>query len=796
MASMSLRVRYRPVRIGWCVESGQWQQLRTALRLTHAFAGGRFNPLIPVDSPALAESLLDRFRIDLLYPVAETQGLQDFIKMHNYLRWPEFKPTLFHERWEHIPPHAAFVDVYHAARRLQELKVRKRKALLVTHDDDDPLAIVILATAGGYPTPSNTTPDYEEMLRYFLGVDKIVVHRDEPLPAMLQTRITPSRLTADDLEPDGPSPDHGVYVGDSENFDDLVNFWNLRAAGSGVVFFDPRHTKRFGELLENHKRWLASVPSRPWQEGGRITAYGRDIREEPDLSAIGERVIRHSLSVDSWNGLNIKPALRHWKEHSILGSVDESDRAPSVTFSLPDKPVYDVPGFTRQHLAVTISGSDLWNHAHHSTFFPPYLPDLNEYYARQMFYHYARVRTEPPSIWHSVSLLIDSYQTTVTLRALPAEQLITKLFERFGITAKPSHPGLVTSRLIAQMGGIQGCRVFKIEGVRRLIAKYSPDQAFTRSNANQIIGNFDQSTGRPRFEAFEDLFFAPRSHPQKSKPQDAFDFLLERGVFRVGLELKCPHCELASWQPLDDVKTKVECSYCGTPFDVTRQLRDRDWAYRRSGLFGRDDHQRGGIPVAVTLQQLDTTLHSDRVLYTTSLDLKPSAGSAIEPCETDFVVLVAGHSHNRPDLPQVLIGECKAAGGTITAADAQHLAKVADALPYRRLNVFLVFGKTGKFSDEEVNAIAQAQDKWRSRIILLSQDELEPYFIYERHPKEPRLDRTGVEDLANSTTYLFPALRPKGFAELEAADAARRAAAKKNVANAPIATPEGEPRER
>jgi hypothetical protein len=41
-----------------------------ALRLTHAFAGGRFNPLIPVDVPELAEDLIDRFRIDLLFPVS------------------------------------------------------------------------------------------------------------------------------------------------------------------------------------------------------------------------------------------------------------------------------------------------------------------------------------------------------------------------------------------------------------------------------------------------------------------------------------------------------------------------------------------------------------------------------------------------------------------------------------------------------------------------------------------------------------------------------------------------------
>jgi hypothetical protein len=45
-----------------------------ALRLTHAFVGGRFNPVIPVDAPELAENLVDRFEVDLLFPVADTEA--------------------------------------------------------------------------------------------------------------------------------------------------------------------------------------------------------------------------------------------------------------------------------------------------------------------------------------------------------------------------------------------------------------------------------------------------------------------------------------------------------------------------------------------------------------------------------------------------------------------------------------------------------------------------------------------------------------------------------------------------
>ena len=151
-------------------------------------------------------------------------------------------------------------------------------------------------------------------------------------------------------------------------------------------------------------------------------------------------------------------------------------------------------------------------------------------------------------------MLVPTHTSDITLRALPSLQLTDPSLGKFGVTAKPSQAGLVTSRLIAQSVGIEDCRIFKIEGVRTLIAKYRPEQHFDRTRANKLIGNFDEAIRQMRFETFEDLFIAPREHRRKLQPQDALDQLLERGVFRVGLELKCSNCVLAFWQPLDDVK--------------------------------------------------------------------------------------------------------------------------------------------------------------------------------------------------------------------------------------------------
>jgi hypothetical protein len=765
MGTLSLHIRYRPVRIGWCVESQRLDQLQSAFRLAHALAGGRFDPVVPIDAPRLAESLIDCFRVDLLFPVASSNAVQDFVKSRRHLMWPELNASLFYGAWQHVPAHAAFVDVYHAARRIRESRAKRKKLLVLDWADDDPLGMALEAMAGRYPTPSSDIPDYMDMMEQILGVERVGITSASEVPPEIRTRSTPSRLTAAGLEPDNFGADNGVYVGDADSFDDLVNFWNVRAAGAALIFYDPRYAPRLAKLLGGHKRWLASTPGRPWQQDGTVTVYcRRDKRDELLPTELG-RALRHVLSTTSWNGLNIQPPSMHWKEQTALGSVDLLESRHSVTFALPEKPVYDHPYLTQQYLAVTVSGSDPWEMRGEATFFPPYVPELNEYYGRELYFQYAHVRVQPQDIWSSVALLTTLTTADVTLRAIPTLDLSIKLFAQFGITAKQSRAGQIASRLIAQMDGLQGCRVFKIEGVRTLIGAYAPDESFTRTNAVQTIGNADPATGKPRFEPFEDLFITKRE-TAKLKPVAVLDFLLDRGVFRVGLELTCVHCDLSFWVSVDEARTLIECAYCGKTFKVATQLRDRDWRFRRSGLFGRNDNQEGGIPVAVTLQQLETTLGLRKLLYATSLELTP-AGAAIDKCETDFVVITSGTSLRPGRQPELVIGECKAAGGRITVEDAEHLAKVADALTSRYLNVFVVFARTGTFSDEEVEACGRAEANWYQRVILLSKDELEPYEIDERFPQGQRLRLRNLEELANHTVLRYPALRAKRSEEIE-----------------------------
>lgn len=445
-----------------------------------------------------------------------------------------------------------------------------------------------------------------------------------------------------------------------------------------------------------------------------------------------------------------------WRR-DVIPSCDESETGASASFALPGQPFDEEESDARyQHFVVSVETTQFGSARDDFTFNTPFLPLLNEFYGRYFHFIYDEARSEPGFLGRGAVGIFETVGTQrLQVRSYGVQHFIRALFDSFGVTVNRSDPpGLLCARLIRQLGGVQGCRVFKVRGSRTLIEEYRPDQSFTRSAALMRIGNIDPQTNKPRFSEFEDLYLEPRDGG-KLQPSAVFDYLVSRGVFRVGLDLECSNCQLSSWVPLDDVKTVTTCLFCGYQFDVTRQLKDRDWRYRRSGLFGRDDHQEGSIPVALTIQQLEASLHDRIVMYSTALKFSDKAGK-IENCEADFMAIVAGAVGIGEAPVQILLGEAKTRK-KIDAEDVRKLGKLADAIPSEIASAFIMLAKTDVFSADEIVLAKALNSQFDQRVILWSQDELEPYFVYER--SKGRLGGRGyavsLTDMVRNTHELF-----------------------------------------
>jgi hypothetical protein len=699
-----------------------------------------------------ADELIRKFRVDVLVDIADDPKIKVLMERFSHLPWPLFDPALF--RAGHGPH---FLDVSHPLRSIAEQPQEEgipfqysNQVMLVHWQNDDPLKDFLLATFGAYPATDEIGVNFEDFVKRSVNTSEERLIPGEPVPADLLDQRTPSELSREDLVWDR-SPHHttmGFYVGSANDFEDILNYWNLRASDLAILFLDPAHLKRLSLLKTSHSEFIRQRTNK------EIAVWSRS-QQAVQQAFVGD------LPSSYWaiNGLNaiqgnFRPPLQYLSEKSALASLSEQYGRLTLAFQLPDKPFSVEPEWSDQHFVVSIRpGPAEGDEA--STFWTPYLPKLNEWYGRNVNLRARSVRAEIDGIGIITRIADDS----LTLRSIRKQDLAAKMFELAGLDAKPSLPGRIASRLISQLGGLQGCRVLKIGGVRRLIRNHGPLQDFDRTEAMRTIGNSDPVTGQPRFEDYEGLFIEQRdSGVPKLKPEHAFLYLLDRGVFRVGLTLTCPICELPSWVNLDDLSTLINCELCGGRFNLTRQLKDRAWAYRRSGLFGRENHQEGSIPVALTLQQLDTQLHPfGGVLFSTNMSLAPAKAN-VQSCETDiFLALAVG------DQIQIAIGECKDAGGHIELDDAKKLAAVADSFPRREFDVFIVFSKTAAFTAQDVENCRAAQPKGGGlRVIMLSDRELEPYFVYEKTGKEFEIKYSGVslEHMARVTHDVFFAPKP------------------------------------
>lgn len=777
MDSIRVDICYRPLRIAWAIGAGDIPSFRSAARTSHALWGGRFNPIVVVDQRDQAEDLINLFRVDVILPIGDSEAVRSFPSRFPHLIKPFFHDQVFVGNGEYGSP-SQVLDVHNALVHLSgEAEwdgIKKREVRLYTWKPDDPLADVFLIHLGEYPSADDAGINYRELVKNAAEATELEIDPASELPADTFEHPSISFLSRYGLEShysirggwDGP----GFYSGDAGNLDDLVSCWNLRAAHVPVLFIDPNQLHRYGETIDSwHKAMQQMVSGRRYESERNVAVWARvdsAKNTQEGLNEIlkpfqGKASVVYRLTADAWTGGAVRPPMMHFDEVSTLGIVGIESGAPQVSFALEQKPFSGDNWFHTQTLVASVSFiGGLYGDEQH-TLIPPFIPELNEFYGRAISFDHSKVRSEP----ERVGLVVDASDTSASIRALPVGDLVEAIFDLGGFSSKLSDGGLIARQLIAQLGGVDRARAFKIPGVRRLLKTYSPTAPFTKKSAVQLIGCPDPDNPSASFKDHENLYIEPRHGDTKLTPAAVFAFLVEKGLFRIGTELQCPNCRLPSWTALDVLKQRVICELCGHEFDATRQLINEDWHYRRSGVLGKEKNAQGAIPVVLTLQQFTVNLNGpSHKMYSPSLELVPKTGLDLPKCEIDFVWLI---SRAYPDRTVAIIGECKDRGGdrekgkdsgTIDAADVENLRRVADALPRKRFETFIVLAKLCPFTADEVVLAKTLNDKYRRRAILLTARELEPYHFFDRTKLEFKNIKpyaSSAEDLANATHTMY-----------------------------------------
>jgi hypothetical protein len=754
MASVNLSIKYRPVRIGFLVRDGSIDDLVKAAGINTLLWSGIYNPLIPVATEnKFAEQLMNLFSVDVLFPVNHTKEIDDLIKKYPFLSDPgHYAQNIFYEDYHSKKNILGYlssmniVNYYWEKEFKHKPKEHKSNCVLVKWENNDDLKNLFSLIFGYFPKEYNLRDDFENAFLKGLRSKEIKISRDNSIDKELANNIYPIRLTGLELDGYGGTwRGDGIYIDNENDFYDLLYFWNLRASGLFIEFLPKGKIGRFKEYTEAILEKFNEIPNRNPNIEGWISVYYRISDEEikniiKEFRSKKQFVFSHCDEI-IWNGLNIKPADFYFGWEEVLGSVDKSYDRYVVYVNLPEKKfIIDKNRDTGwENLAVSIDPIGEFGYPEY-TLKPPFIRQLNEFYSREIAFDPWKIRIEKDGI----TAIIKSNDNSLSLHPIPYQTLIQKIFELAGLKSEISQAGLITKRIIEKLGGVDGGRGFKINGVRKLLQTLKTDECISRGQGTNIIWESGE------FKKYEKLYIEARQTP-KLTTHNVFDFLLKKDFLRAGLELICDHCKLPNWlslQELDDVWT---CNYCGDDNKTSLQLKDRgDWKFRKSGLFGKDNNQEGAVPVILTLLVFLRIFDLSKFIYSPSLKLV----SENKSCEIDFCIL----QYERGDKIQLGIGECKSEGGVIDQKDIENLKFVRDKINSLNNDCYLIFSKTAeKFEQSEIDLFKKVKEE-NIPIILLTNKEMEPYHPYreiqetENLPEKYALDMRGM---SRNSIYLY-----------------------------------------
>lgn len=748
MKTITVSQYSRPLRIAFLVNQSTYIE---AAKTNTALWGGILNPLVPVKvSTTAAErkqtlDMLADFDPDLIvnttkysYPYIEAAYPNNFIRKKiirlSALTGPKFNGTKKELKFG-IPLTPVLNDVW---KETKFLTGNSNFALLknTKYPDWDNLITILL---GAYPDkePLDFLEDYKAVLK----PKEIEFKPDIIDKNNLYDIGSPIWLTPHGLEDYGSNShsmsSHVIYLGNVTNWKDLVEFWNLRALGISIIYLPYENFKDFKKSVSRHME-RGSYQINPKVRNNVTLLSGYDIKSDQ------QREVAEWISNDCkkpgvvsgdfrpvWNRKQklIVPDVtrREYRtaEKEEVVSFNDSRITPFY-LAAPDI-LAKYRGWKEMAWATVIQFSGYYRSKFCFSF--PVDPKVEDVLAHSLT-QIGELRLSPEGI------VIARKYNKETVYGSPVEtfKVVEALFKSAGASISMSQPGVIAQNLINFLGEIEGCRLLKVDGIRRAVRELNRRGALDARAVTQIIGQNWHADDN------DDLVLQSGQNGSLNAGL-AFDALVKSKLIKPGLKFRCEQCKQEDWYPVGDFTEKYKCNFCFLNQDVPR-LDKLEWTYTTSGLITTQDEGYGSLPVILALWRLN---HMDMARNAQGMTSIQIVGKNINQ-EIDFVHLITEQEGGY----KLVIGEAKGLN-TLTDRDVAKMRKVAEMFKDPPYIAFVTL--KDQLNQQEKDRIKRLVNKGFS-VIVLTRNDLEPYDLFKRFASTPHKYAHSLSDLAENTQQL------------------------------------------
>jgi hypothetical protein len=716
----SADIKVRPLKLALMVDPNSAMQVREAIRLASTQWGGMFFPIIPVHKripaswragplkvpPAhdVVKGYLDGFDPDILVqfgkdlPKYVLDSKLKVIKPEDF--WSGGRDKDANEPAYGIGVLDVLLDIFREHFKFKAKYPLKAIVPVIPKG----LGLFWASVFGDYPVHIAEAIDKE--FADALDISKPEVRVDKFHELTDGDVLFPRRVTQWATRVQGGSGfrrNASVFFMDASKIEDIIDFWNLRASGRQVLplpkqFLDEQSFRQVVvKFLDEHRRPLGRDG-----KGFDVASLIRSRNSTMDEMQSFAKSLALPSAEDKPGNTTQRMTLQHWYPRLWDEWARDKDGGVADVYG-EDEETIDIEG--EEHLSMRLKpiipsfGRENW---HWSQGRCVNEFDLRLYGADE---HLAEVypKVEGEQLLRAITGNIGSYGewrvgrhglarivrrvSGESRKAPESEKILFAWLKDRGWEAKLSSSGILAKQIYKRLGGAVGMLADK--DVLALI-EHMNGGIVSRRGAQK-----DERVVAEREVSVAEVKTKLNAH--------RYEWFIQKGIFKLGLQAKCPNCQRKSWFPMAALKEELDCPKCLNAFPAAGNIdqgRGGNWFYRTAGPFSVPNYADGAFSVLLTLEALAGRITSGR--RSTSVPSFEATAPGKVALEADLAMFWRDGNYG-DDTTGILFGECKTYG-PFKPKDFQRMRYLAEMFP----GAILVFSTLrASLTKEEIAALTR-----------------------------------------------------------------------------------------